>query len=196
MAFKRREEFRDFELIGLIDIVFLLLIFFLVSFAFSLAGNISESDVSLERDLPETNTQLSVISEDWLDNLLIEILDDSTEKFTSKMAYVMSPSFNKNVRITRNKAFETAKRESTFAVFPQNYMMLPYEKFAAIQPCTLIANSITRYVTKSIMQSSNVHPIVEVRAEKNTEFRILSFIMDQCSAHKDTIPQFILRTTL
>ena len=35
---------------------------------------------------------------------------------------------------------------------------------------------------------------IEIRAVKDTEFRIINFIMERCSAYGDTIPRLMLRT--
>ncbi len=194
MAFERDETSRGLELTSLIDVVFLLLIFFLISFAFSLSGEVSESQVNSEMALPETQINLPIIPNDRLDNLLIQVMPDSVGASVSRRAVVLWPAMQDTLHISRRQAFKRALADSTFANFPPDYLSYPAETFATLPACTLISNSITRYIAKDRLFRGQGHPIVEVRADRDTEFRILNFIMEQCSAHKDVIPQIIIRT--
>lgn len=195
MSFKKIKNPRGLEITSLIDVVFLLLIFFLVSFAFSLTGTVSESKDYSVIDLPKTETELPVIKEDRLENLLVQIVDDTTGNGRSRIAYVLWPSFRKNRGISRSQALQIAREDSTFAAFPEDFLNLTTEEFHAVQACTLISNSIARYVAKRNLFMPKVKPIIEVRAERNTEFKILNFIMQQASSYEDRIPQIIIRTT-
>ncbi len=182
------------ELTSLIDIVFLLLIFFVVSFAFFLTEEVSESKIYAQMELPKSTTELPVIKEQWLENLMIQIIPDTSNEKNSRLAYILWPSYKETIRISQNEAYNKAKRDSTFAAFPQNFLSLSPDEFARIPACTLITNSIERYIEQEKTYSRNARPIIEVSAEQNTEFRILSFIMEECSSHKDAIPQIIVRT--
>ncbi|MFQ5708982.1 MAG: biopolymer transporter ExbD [bacterium] len=190
MAFKRTDDFRDFELTSLIDIVFLLLIFFLIFFAISLAGETSETNVFSDLVLPRISGDNATIQEDLIENLVIQISPDTATRPPSKVAYVLWPTFDDTVQISRGRALEIATLDSTFAQFPPGYLMLPEEEFVNTQACTLIANSLDRYIRNS-SRSSKLE--VEIRAEQSTEFRILGFILDRCSAYQDTIPQLSIR---
>src|SRR3990172_8177406 len=182
MAFRREETPRGLEITSLIDIVFLLLIFFLVSFAFSLGDNVSESKSYSELSLPKTETNLRVLHKDELQNLMIQIMSDTVENQISKRAYVLWPSYDDTMKITLYSAFKRSKEDSTFADFPGEFLSLPSGEFNQSQACTLIANSLNRYVTKEKLFKRNEKPIVEVRAEKSTEYKILNFILEQCSS--------------
>lgn len=196
MAFKRQSVYRGFELTSLIDIVFLLLIFFLVSFAFSLAGDVSESSTYSELELPKTNTALPVISQDLLENLMIQIMPDTTRQLISKVAYVLWPSFDDTTKISRGEALRKAMKDSTFAGYPNNFLGLSDQEFQELPVNRLISESIARFVKLKRFYYGDSRPIIEVRAKQNTEFRILSFIMDECSSPQDAIPQIIVRTAL
>ena len=196
MAFRREENQRSLELISLIDIVFLLLLFFLVSFAFSLAGDVSDTKVYSEITLPQTDTKLPPIKDDILENLMIQIIPDTSGQGVSRRVYVLWPSFDDTTRVSRVQAFHRAVQDSTSAVFPPGFLLLADEEFQKSAPCTLITNSLARYIEKERFYHGNTHPAVEVRAEQNTEFKIINFIMNTCSAQQQAIPQIIIRTTL
>ncbi len=194
MKRKKKQDKIAIELTGLIDIVFLLLIFFLVSFAFSLAGDVSDSKSYADLELPKTRTELSAIEEDILENLMIQIVPDTNNYYVSKTAYILWPSYNDSVKITRVQALNRAITDSTFAAFPPDILELSYQEFQNLPPCTLITNSIKRYIDLEKFNRGNTRPLIEMRAERNTEFQILSFIMDQCSSYNDIIPQIVIRT--
>ncbi|RMF62243.1 MAG: hypothetical protein D6743_12355 [Calditrichaeota bacterium] len=194
MAFKRTDNVRSLELTSLIDVVFLLLIFFLVSFAFSLAGDASESKLYSEIELPESNTTLPVIKNDLLDNLMIQVVPDTTNRGNARRVVVLWPSLDDTLRISRMQALNTALHDSTFAAYPAGFVFLSDAAFAELPASKLISESIRKYVALERSKRNRKHPIVEVRAERQTEFKILSFIMDQCSSLKEAIPQIIIRT--
>jgi hypothetical protein len=196
MAFHRTNGHRGMELTTLIDMVFLLLIFFLVSFAFSVAGDVSESRVYTELDLPKNTTELPAIPEDRLESLMIQIVPDTSQRFPSRRVYMLWPSFDDTLKITRTQAFAAALRDSTFATFPAGFLDLLPAEFQQTLPCTLITHSIDRFLEMEKFYNRNIHPIIEIRAERNTEFKIISFILNQCSAYQDAIPQVIIRTGL
>lgn len=194
MPFKREESRRTLELTSLVDIVFLLLIFFLVSFAFSLAGEVSDTNMPTELDLPKTNTDLTVLHEDYLENLLIQIMPDTSGSELKKRAYVLFPAWRDTVRLTRQQAFQIALRDSIFADFEPGFLDLDDVEFGLQPACKLMTKAIREYVDRSKGLRRSGHPIVEVRAEQNTEFKILNFIMEQCSSYMDIVPQIIIRT--
>ncbi|TDI85357.1 MAG: hypothetical protein E2O78_04700 [Caldithrix sp.] len=196
MAFRRSETPRTLELTSLIDIVFLLLIFFLVSFAFSLSADVSSSRTYSELDLPRTNTSLPVLREDGLENLLVQIMPDSSEGRTRRKVLILWPSFGDTAMVSLGQAFEKAVQDSAFALFPADFLALPEEEFAALPPCTLITDAISRYIATERLYRRGGHPIIEVRAEENTEFKILNFILEVCGSYQDEIPQIIIRTSL
>lgn len=196
MAFKRTSPAERTELTSLIDIVFLLLIFFLISFSFSLTADVTESKVYSEIELPKTDTDLPVIRNDLLENLMLQIVPDTTGGVNTRKVFVLWPSYSDTVRITRGQALLQALHDSTFAAFPEFFLFLPEDEFENLPASRLISQSIAEYVEDEEFYRGNTRPVVEVRAEKDTEFRIISFIMDQCSAYEDAIPQIVIRTVL
>ncbi len=194
MAFKRKRTYRDFELTSLIDIVFLLLIFFLVSFAFSLSGDMTESQTYTEMELPRTQTQIAAIDEDILENLMIQIVSDTSGGQETKAAFVLWPSFEPNRPISRAQALARARQDSTFRRYPPDFASLPRPEFLDLAANRLIREAIQKYVELERFYGRHPHPIVEVRADKSTAFRIISYIMNECGGYDEVIPQIIIRT--
>lgn len=191
MAFKREDSPRELELTSLIDVVFLLLIFFLVSFAFSIAGDASQSTAATEIPLPKSSMTRLSLKGDKLANLMIQIMPDTTG---SRIAYILWPSYQEEVEMTEDIAFQKSLNDSTFCSFPVNFLSLSNEDFSTSKACSLIAISIKQFVEKEKVFKQNGRPVVEVRAEKNTEFKIMNFILEQCGLYEDRIPQVIFRT--
>jgi len=196
MAFSRKKNPRQLELTSLIDIVFLLLIFFLVSFAVSLVGEASQSNAHSEMDLPQTDAKLPTVEHDFLENLMIQIVPDTTSQGVVRKVFVLWPAFQDTTKVSRMQALMAAQRDSLFEVFPANFLTLPAEEFEGTDAGILIKSSIESYVQRAGLYNRNAYPIIEVRAEQHTEFRILNLIMEQCSFYKDAIPQIIIRTGL
>ncbi len=195
MPFKRSESPRTLELTSLIDIVFLLLIFFLVSFAFSLTGDVSESKTNSDISLPKANSELPVLPDDRLDNLMIQIVPDTTNVLMAHRVFILWPAMHDSVGITRVQAYQTALEDSTFSGIGADFLKLDKQAFAALPACRLISNSIAKYFEVNKFSRRSGHSMVEVRAEENTEFKIINFIMAQCGNNEDAVPQIIIRTT-
>lgn len=196
MAFSRKQNPRQLELTSLIDIIFLLLIFFLVSFAVSFVGEASQSNANSEMDLPKIDAKLPTVEHDFLENLMIQIVPDTTNQGVTRKVFVLWPAFQDTTKVSRGQALMAAQRDSLFEVFPASFLNLPDQEFMKTEAGILITSSIESYVQKAGYYNRNTHPIIEVRAEQHTEFRILNLILEQCSFYKDTIPQIIIRTGL
>jgi len=195
MAFRKTENHRILELTSLIDIVFLLLIFFLVSFAFSLGGDVSDSQLSAEIKLPETETRLTPIKSDILRNLMFQIVPDTLDGRYTRRVYVLLPAVGDSGVVSRRRALGIAHRDSMFATFETDFFLLDDASFSKLAAAELISTSIARYVKNAIRVSNSKHPMIEVRAESQTEFKIINFIMTQCSKYKEVVPQIAIRMT-
>ena len=194
MAFKRQDNPRELELTSLIDIVFLLLIFFLVSFAFSMAGDVSQSKSLNELALPKSSMSQVPIKGNKLLNLLIQIMPDTASASQTRAVFVLWPSYDGEEALTEEMAFKKTLSDSTFSNFPLDYLKLPATEFTKTDACKLISLSIKQYVERERLLRQNERPMIEVRAEKNTEFKILNFILEQCSLYDEHVPQIIFRT--
>lgn len=192
MPFVRKEGLKDLELPSLIDVIFLLLIFFLVTYSFSEMGEETGSARSIF-DLPEAPGETIVVEEEVLQTLLFQIEHkDAKNPSTPKIVYVLWPSWRDSV--TLSQSLVKAREDSSLhAEFPDNFLQLSDKEFKSIQPCTLITNSIARY-KDSYFQNVSVTNNIEIRAAGDTEFRIVDFIMSRCAAYQDTIPRLVFHT--
>lgn len=194
MAFERTEDKKGLSLPGLIDIIFLLLIFSLVTLSFSQAeveAN-KRSERAVEFDLPETNVAQTKEAPELLNTLLFQIEHEDDEDASSpKVVYVLWPLYRDSVTITQ--AREQALQDSLFHVFPPDFLDLSDRAFRRTPPCSLIHWAIRSYKEEHFREPRNTNAI-EIRAVKDTEFRIVNFIMEECSSYGDTIPRLTLRT--
>ncbi len=194
MTFIRKQEKKGLSLPGLIDIIFLLLIFSLVTLSFSEAQVEARKrgEQTSEIRLPETDFQESFPGSRVLQRLLYQVETiDPEDSESPKIVYVLQPSPSDSVTIS--DARQRAIDDSLFAVFPSNFLEMSDRTFSQTPPCTLIANSLRRYKEIHFLEPSFANA-VEIRAVRDTEFRIINFIITQCSAYGDTIPRFVLHT--
>ncbi len=194
MAFKRTDEKKGLSLPGLIDIIFLLLIFSLVTLSISQARiekNVA-GNKEIEFDLPEMRSSDVVEADNLLKTLMfqIELVDNSDEK-SGKVVYVLRPLEDRPISI--RGARQRALQDSLFAVFPENFLELNDKDFSDTPPCKLIERSIREYKENHFFNPSPANRI-EIRAVKSTEFRIFNYILNLCSSYGDTIPQVIIHT--
>jgi hypothetical protein len=195
MAFKReKKNLRVIELTSLIDVVFLLLIFFLISFAFSMAGSATDSRIYSEMELPKTETELPILTDDILENLMIQIGPDTTAGVLSRRVHVLWPSYDDTLKYSRTQAFSNSVRDSTFSVFPPQYLVYTADELGRVPAANLIRRSLSEYVDKERRFNRNSRPVVEVRAEHTTEFKLINFVMQECSVYNDQIPRVVIRT--
>ncbi len=195
MAFiKKNNDKKGLSLPGMIDIIFLLLIFSLVTLSISQARVETKrrGDQSTEFSLPETRSTETEETGGILQTLLFQIERSDPENVQSpKIVYILFPSIQDSISLEEAKI--NAQRDSLFATFPDNFLKMNDLVFSKTAPCDLIQWAIQKYkedhFTKPDLSNS-----VEIRADKNTEFRIVNFIMEQCSVYGDTIPRVVLRT--
>jgi biopolymer transport protein ExbD len=192
MAFQRDDDKKGLSLPGLIDIIFLLLIFSLVTLS------VSESNVDTEVpgknirdiDLPETKTWKTDEVPETLNTLMFQIEHADTTS-SQKVVYILKPSKNGSVKI--HQAREIAMRDSIFAKFPQNFLDMDNQEFSNTRACQMIKNEIIVYKDNHFFEPKPTNSI-EIRAVWDTEFRIVNFILETCSALGDTIPRINVRT--
>jgi len=194
MAFVWKDEKKGLSLPGLIDIIFLLLIFSLVTLSVSQTNVETKKRGSkrIDFDLPETKTGETEETNEILQTLMFQIEDvDSTHVRNARIVFVLLPSVKNSITIKQAKL--KAIQDSLFAVFPENFLNLTDREFKQTKACRLIHSQIKMYKESHFFKPSFTNS-VEIRAVKDTEFRIVNFIMEQCSAYGDTIPQIVLRT--
>jgi hypothetical protein len=194
MAFLKKEEKKGLSLPGLIDIIFLLLIFSLVTLSFSGARVDAKKRGARGADLnlPETKFENTFKGEEILQTLLFQVEHTDPEDLTSpKIVYVLWPVREDSITVAQAK--ENAVRDSTFAAFSPDFLQMDDSDFVQSSPCTLIRSAFRRYKDTYFTEPSYSNSI-EIRAVWDTEFRIVNFVIEQCSAYGDTIPRFVLHT--
>ena len=194
VAFQKKEEIKSLELPTLIDVVFLLLIFFLVTISLLRPGLPSPIPGPPRKpfDLPEAKGSKIDGEKEILETLLIQIeRKDEKDPLSPKLVYTLWPSIKDSVTLEQARA--KAKEDSLFAEFPPNFLSMGDQEFANSPPCSLIAKSIKDYKNLAFKEPG-LSNFIEIRAIKDTEFRIINFIMIQCSAYEDTIPKLVFRT--
>jgi len=194
MAFTKSEEKKGLSLPGLIDIIFLLLIFSLGTLSFSeSAGDKDQGgEESVDLQLPEARVTDTFKADEILQTLLFQIEHSVPEDQVSpKVVYVLWPASEDSLNIEQAK--NNAIEDSLFAVFPMNFLDLSKQDFAQTPPCTLIHWALHTY-KQDHFREPNYFNTIEIRAIRDTEFRIINFIIEACSAYGDTIPRFTIRT--
>ena len=194
MAFSRKEEKKGISLPGLIDIIFLLLIFSLATFSFTDSSLQEEKGDkgTYDLELPKARITETFKTDDVLQTLLFQIEHTDSEDPTSpKVVYVLWPSWEDSLDI--NQAKINAQRDSLFAVFPDDFLRMSDRDFTRTSACTLMHWALQTYKNEHFREPNYANTI-EIRAVRNTEFRIINYILEQCSAYGDTIPRFTLRT--
>lgn len=194
MAFARQELKKGFSLPGMIDIIFLLLIFSLVTLSFSKESVEAKKrgEKHVDFDLPEARAGETLETEEVFRTLLFQIENkDPKDPASPRIIYALWPSVRYSVII--DDAKEKAIQDSLFAEFPSNFLQMNDRTFSRIQPCSLITWAVREYKNDHFFEPSPTNTI-EIRAVRTTEFRIINFIMETCSAYGDTIPGFVFRT--
>jgi hypothetical protein len=195
MAFQKKREQKELNLPSLIDVVFLLLIFSLVTIPVERTENVNpqeqRSSSSTELPLPFVASPKVVDIDPVIRSLLVQVENRNPDDPASgRMVYILKPSDRDS---TIGQTRESAIRDSLVAVFPDSFLRLNDAEFAQTRACRLIRDQIRGYMDRR-NRPAGIAPRVEIRAVKNTEFRIVNFIMRECSAHGDSIPSISVRT--
>lgn len=196
MAFSHEIEKKGLSLPGLIDIIFLLLIFSLVTLSINnIKVETTESgENSSAFDLPESDAKESYEADENLANLMFQIdYENPQAKEGPKVLYVLFPGEKDSLSL--NEALNRCKEDSLFAILPMNYLDFSQRQFVSSPPCTLAHWAIEKYKNEHFF-APDPGNVVELRFVKDTEFRIVNYIMEECSAYGDTIPKVVLRTLM
>ncbi len=196
MAFSRKREQKELNLPSLIDVVFLLLIYSLLTIPIeksesSQTAETADAASKQEVNLPYVQSRKAVDIDPVLRTFLIQIENEVPEDPRSaRIVYILKPSERDS---TLGQARETAVRDSAFARFPADFLGMNNREFEQTRACRLIRDEIRRF-ERGKTPRRDVSKRVEIRAVKNTEFRIFDAIMRECSAFGDTIPAIAVRT--
>jgi len=195
MAFKREQDKKGISLPGLIDIVFLLLIFSLVTLTVSQTMTESQGTENKPVDfpLPKVESLAAKQLDQTLSTLLFQIEHADNENLNSpKVVYALNPSYpdSKTVDAARISAGADSTRYRTF---PMDFLALSNRQFERLEACRFIRNEIRAYKKAHFFRPEPTNAI-EIRAVEDTEFRIINHILEFTSTFKDTIPSFMVRT--
>ena len=157
MAFKVLRAFKEFEIISLIDIVFLLLIFGLVV---SLIGNLPPEDAEVP------------ISDEWeKEYFSIRILYHANETQDSNAVEISYPDDGPVVS----------------AYLPDDSLLLAmdYDDFVKLPACILIANHLEKYANNYLTEADESNPDkhIDIRVDQEIRFRIVGYIIRECSGY-------------
>jgi biopolymer transport protein ExbD len=195
MAFIRKREQKELNLPSLIDVVFLLLIYSLLTIPIekSETSTASPADAKAPRevDLPFVKSRKAVDIDPVLRTFLIQIDNENPQDpGSARVVTILKPSDKDS---TLAQAMETALRDSAFASFPADFLAMGEREFSQTRACRLIRDEIRRF-ERGKPARRDVSRRIEIRAVKNTEFRIVNAIFRECSAFGDSLPAVAVRT--
>ncbi|HEX9933797.1 MAG TPA: hypothetical protein VGB38_01270 [bacterium] len=196
MAFIKRHEHKELNLPSLIDLCFLLIIFSLVTLPITKArvetGH--KGQKGMESRLPTTRLTTLENADYVLKTLLFEVgTSDPKDEKSPRIVYALVP--NGKDSLTFQDAMEKAVRDSMFAEFPDGYARLDQARFLRLKGCRMIRDEIARYKSAHFLKPSYSNT-VEIRAARDTEFRLIHYIMEVCAAYGDTIPRVVVHVAV
>lgn len=194
MAFKREDTRKGLSLPGMIDIIFLLLIFSLVTLSVSRATDETpkRGDEGNDFKLPVTMSRQTAQLEPYIRTLVYQIepaADNGTKK--PKRVLVLSPAGSDSVTLSEARA--RALTDSIFADFPSDVLSLTDRQFQRTEACRLIRSTLEDY-KRRVFREPDLANTIQIRASEDTEFRIVNYILTRCSVYGDTIPNIALHT--
>jgi hypothetical protein len=193
MAFLRKREQKELNLPSLIDVVFLLLIYSLLTIPIEKSetstANPADAKSRQEVNLPFVKSR-KVVEIDPIPDFLVQIDNENPQDPGSGRS---SPSSNLQRRTRRWG--RRWKRPAGFGLrrFPADFLALSEREFSQTRACRLIRDEIRRF-ERGRLPRKDVSKRIEIRAVKNTEFRIVNAILRECSAFGDTLPAVAVRT--
>jgi hypothetical protein len=194
MAFTKRHEHKELNLPSLIDLCFLLIIFSLVSLPVTKSRVESgrKGKQESESNLPQTRQTALENVDLVLTTLMFKVeTADSADKKNSRILYALIPG--ESDTLTMASAKSACLRDSLFAAFPNGFAQMPEPDFLRLRGCRLIREQIASYKKHHFSKPSHSNTI-EIRAARDTEFRLVNYIMEQCALYGDTIPRVEVHT--
>ena len=194
MAMKFESKKEGLSLPGFIDIIFLLLIFSLVTYSFTSSTIEGEDTTGLDDklNLPLARLEVTSESDKILHTLMFQIERTIPNDPDSPITvYALRPLVEEERTVQQAK--EKAMLDSTFAVFNVNFLEQSNRAFRNSPACRLIRSEIEQFKQDHFRRPRPTNAIA-IRAVEDTEFRIINYIMDRCSAYGDTIPKLDLLT--
>jgi len=193
------EQSDQFTLPGFVDIIFLLLIFSMATMSFT-SGQESVRTPGNERFLPVVPKATSERPAEYLMNLLIIISYRHPDSFktsnpdSSRELIILQPPAVGQPPVTIDEALKAARDAGEVHTIPKPELLLALsdKAFKQSPTCQNITNTIDHYAQGLI---ENVPGnTIEIRAVKETEFRLINFIITQACRDGNTIPRIVLHT--
>ncbi len=195
MPFRRRESAKDLDLPTLIDVVFLLLIFFLVTYS---SVPPRDGHATQELKLPVAEGAARVNQNELLETMLIEIVPVNPKQ--PQLGYQVSVLWpfealgtEREMPVTYQQAKNFAQRSQRLAALPVNYTSLSKVEFEDLPAVRLISAQLDQYVSRKFRIARATNRI-EIRAETGVTFRIINFIIEKTSSYGDLVPSLVFRT--
>ena len=196
MAFSHEIDKKGLSLPGMIDIVFLLLIFSLVTLAVSqspVEDVDTDDDISIQINLPTAKARSTVETGTVLRTLCFQIeylFPDSVG--SPRIAYALWPGVKDSITI--EEARINARKDSLkMAFIPENFLLMNEQDFNQTAFSSMIRRNISNYKDEYFREPKQDNAI-DIRAERNTEFRLINYILEYAGSFGDTIPRFLVRT--
>lgn len=186
MPFTKKHDQKSLTLPSLIDVVFLLLIYSLVTIPMERGGP------SEEFPLPSIQSPIAQDAEAVIKNMVIQIENEiRNDPRTRRVVFILLPT-------QRNITIEEAKR---MAIQAQRYASLSSDSIRTLSDSQFRTSTMGRLIRNEIQNYVNRFPRtnrprinrIEIRAVQNTEFRLLNFILRECSEYGDSIPSIAVR---
>lgn len=185
MAFKHIHEKKGLSLPSLIDIIFLLLIFFMLTINIS---SIPGGEYPLDYfDLPKVRINQLDQASKVLQTLMIQIEQEKGEESASEpgpasplVAYALWPGENEQISIATARA--NARVDGRFAYLVDKETRLNNPDIPDISAEDFIKREIEKYARQhfNVKSDSNSY-VIEVRAVKETTFKTINTILNVCS---------------
>lgn len=186
MAFKRITELQDIELVSLVDIVFLLLIFFLLTVTLEPGGrtDVAPAIIPPLEKMPKDPIKGAVDIDKYINSLIVQVEQGSLEEGTPLIAYFLEKDKEKEFSLFES-AYSTAKGDSTLhAEIPGNFLTLLFRHKNIISqsspPTDYVPPKIIDLVERKIRENRE-NGFIEIRAVENTEFGFINFLLNECS---------------
>lgn len=184
----KSQDPKEVELPTFIDMVFLLLVFFIVNFSMSTDAAIPIPPPEIE--LPRVTGTAASFEEGKITTLTFQIQRaDTAEAETRKVIYVLQPGIDGQTEKQALERIKAAARQSvpdcsSIAVFNRNFLSKKGAELDSMRAFKLIARHIQKYRTENF-NAASVSNTIEVIADVSTEFKIINYIFAQCA--KDTL---------
>lgn len=198
MAFKKKiggKAKKEFEIVGLIDLVFLLLIFFILTATTGMEGERVGTD---KLTLPHMSG-VPLDANERLSTLMFRI-EKRGEAFGDSppdILYALLPFKTQNKdtswsgrsdTLTYEESFQQSKMDTFLSLFCE----LHFDHIHKDPACSLfVVNTIQKY-RENVFRTLGNH--VEISAVERTPFYYINVIMSECGRIEDEIPNVVFRT--